>query len=415
MIGKMFGKLVLRWLEKANGGHRIVTTDDLVRELREGDESITPNRAMQCAVVFACVRVLSESLAQLPLHLYRRKPGGKERVTDHPLVPLLHDGPNRWQTSMEFREYLMASLLLRGNGYAWIGWADSGARRYAKELTALEPDRVQVKREDDWSLTYKIYDRGQWEPTPAGNILHVRGLSLDGVSGVSPITYARNAIGLALATESHGRGVFKHGARPGGILKTPNKLGETAYNRLKESWEAEHGGEKQGGTAILEEGLEYQAISMNAQDAQYLETRKYQRSEIAGLYRVPLHMINDLERATFSNVEHLSLEFVKFSLLPWLVRWEQALMRCVFSPEQRAAGIFPEFQVAGLERGDIGSRYKSYQIGILGGFLTRNEARAFENLNPIEGADELLQPTNMIVVGDLSDAKTGLADRSAAN
>jgi HK97 family phage portal protein len=363
----------------------------------ESGEHVTPLRAMQNAAVYSCVRVLGESVAQLPFGIYKsRDDGGSDKRPDHPLYRLIHHQPNEWQTSFEFREYLMACLNLRGNFYAFKNVVGSGSRKRIIELLPLPPDTVKPKQDDKWNITYEVrFPNRDIQLVPKGNIIHVKGLSLDGFTGVSPIRYQRESIGLAMAAEKHGARTFKNGALPGGVLKHPKHLTEDAARRLKESWEACYGGENMGKTAVLEDGMEWVKMSMTNEDAQYLETRKYQRSEIAGIYRVPAHMINDLEKATFSNIEHQALDFVVHSLTPWLVRIEQAFWRDLLTADEQDQGYYFRFNVDGLLRGDSKSRAEALKIQRQNGIINANEWRALENMNPIEGGDVYLTPLNM--------------------
>jgi HK97 family phage portal protein len=363
----------------------------------ESGESVTPTRAMQQAAVFTCVRVLGESVAQLPFNLYRsRDDGGSDKMTTHPLYRLLHYQPNEWQTSFEFREYLMACLNLRGNFYAFKNYVGSGRNRKIAELLPLHPDTVTVVQDEKRNILYEVQIPNAAKQTvPQKNMLHIKGLSLDGVAGVSPIRYQREAIGLAMAAEKHGARVFKNGARPSVILKHPGSLTDEAAQRLKNNWETAYGGENVGKTAVLENGMGVETISMTNEDAQYLETRKFQRSEIAGIYRVPAHLVNDLEKATFSNIEHQSVNFVVHSLNPWLVRIEQAIWRDLLTPEEQAEGYYTRFNVDGLLRGDSKSRAEALKIQRENGIINANEWRALENMNPIDGGDVYLTPLNM--------------------
>lgn len=373
--------------------------------------AVTPEKAMQCAAVYACVRVLAESVAQLPLMLFERKAdGSKEPARRHPLWTLLHDQPNPWQTSFEFREQLQGHLALRGNAYAYINRVDGGRR--IQELIPLHPDRVSVEQASDLTVTYRL-DRSK-DVFQASEILHLRGLSSNGVTGLSPIGQARESIGLALATAEHGANLFGNGARPSGVLTHPGQLGDEAAARLKASWTAAHGGANRLGTAVLEEGLTWTALTMTSEDAQFLETRKYQRAEIASIFRIPPHLIGDLEKATFSNIEHQGLEFVVHSLMPWLVRWEQRIASGLLSQLERQR-YFVKFNVAGLLRGDLKSRYDAYHQAIADGWLTRNETRALEDLNPgPKELDEFLVPLNMAKADDASPTPKEAASGAAA-
>lgn len=360
--------------------------------------SITPEKAMECAAVYACVAVLSESMAQLPLHVYKRLDRGKDIAAEHPLYRLLHDRPNPWQTSFEFRQMLSAHAILRGDGLAYINRGGSGSTGRIRELIPIHPDSCEITQGEDYRLTYDVKTKTGRAIFREGEIFHLRGMTFNGFKGVSPITYVRESIGLSIAAEQHGARLFGNGARPGGVLETATTMKPEEIDKLRSQWAETQGGENAHKVAVLTGGMSFKPITINAEDSQFLETRKYQRSEIASIFRVPAHLINDLEKATFSNIEHLGLSFVVHSLMPWLVRWEQAISRDLFQ-EKDAGKFFAEHLVSGLLRGDIKSRYEAYGRGIQDGWLTRNEARGWENLNPIKGLDDPLQPLNMTPAG----------------
>jgi HK97 family phage portal protein len=368
---------------------------------------VSPQTAMQAAAVYSCVQVLAQSVGMLPLNLFAEDDKGERKIAkDHPLFELLHHQPNDWQTSVEFFEMLVASLCLRGNAYAYINRARSGR---VVELLPIHPDSVRTEMSADFRLTYTVALSGGGERRYGpGEILHVRGLTLNGWLGISPIAYARESIGLALATEKFGGQLFRNGAKMGGVLEHPGKVGEEAYKRLKNSFDEAHSGENAHKTALLEEGMKFTKISMNADDSQFLETRKYQRSEIAAIFRVPPHMIGDLERATFSNIEQQSLDFINSALSPWLNRIEKAIRRDLFNDDDKK-NLLARFNVASLLRGDAAARGMYYHSGILDGWLVRNEARRMESdigiiLNPIDGLDVPLMPLNMTDGSDDPDA-----------
>ena len=374
---------------------------------------VNPQTAMQAAAVFACVKVLAESIAMLPCNLYAPAAGGGRRLAEeHPLFPLLHDQPNDWQTSVEFFEMLVLSLCMRGNAYAWVNRTRTGR---IVELLPLHPDMVRVNMGHGFRLDYQVtLPDGTFQTLGPGELFHVRGLTLNGWLGISPIAYARESIGLALATEKFGGQLFRNGAKMGGVLTHPGKIGEEAYKRLKSSFDEAHSGENAHKTALLEEGMKWEKVSMTADDSQFLETRKYQRSEIASIFRVPPHMIGDLERATFSNIEQQSLEFVTFTLMPWLTRIEKAIKRDLMTPAERLK-FHVRFNVGSLLRGDAAARSAYYHNGILDGWMTRNEARAAESevgilLNPLDGLDVPLMPLNMADGSDDPDEAQDAAE-----
>jgi HK97 family phage portal protein len=360
--------------------------------------AVSPQTAMQSAAVYSSVKVLAESIGMLPLNLYRKEANNaRTLLSDHPLHVLCHDQPNEWMTSVEFWEMMVMSLNLRGNAYAYINRNRSGQ---VVELLPLQPDMVQVEMSTDFQLEYRIsMPDGAFKRLGVGEIFHIRGLTLNGWLGISPIAYARESIGLALATERFGGQLFKNGAKMGGVLEHPGKLSKESYERIKTSFDEAHSGDNAHKTALLEEGMKFARISLSANDSQFLETRKYQRSEIAAIFRVPPHMIGDLERATFSNIEQQSLEFVNYSLMPWLVRIEKAIKRDLMTTDERKT-MTAKFNVSGLLRGDASARSALYHNGILDGWMTRNEARAAESelgivLSPIDGLDLPLIPLNM--------------------
>ena len=369
---------------------------------------VNENSALQCSAVYACVRILAESIASLPLHLYKYNPkGGKERAYNHPLYFLLHDAPNEEMTSFIFRETSIAHLLLWGNSYAQI-IRDRNLRVVG--LYPLLPNQMSVERGDDGKIYYR-YTRNGGEQSqdkkdlqiifPAKDILHIHGLGFNGLIGFSPIAMARNSIGTTLAVEEFGATFFENGARPSGILKVPTVLKNP--EKLRESWQSVYGGtENTGKVAVLEEGVSYESISIPPDDAQFLDTRKFQINEIARLYRIPPHMIGDLEKSSFSNIEQQSLEFVTYTLTPWLVRWEQALNKSLLLNSEREK-YFIKFNVDGLLRGDYESRMRGYSTARQNGWMSANDIRELEDLNPIseeEGGNFYLINGNMTKLKD---------------
>lgn len=361
--------------------------------------TVSEDNAMRASAVYACVKVLSETVAMLPLILYRRgADGGKIRAVEHPYYELMHDAPNRLMSSMDFREAGMVNLCLRGNFYARIE-TNNGGR--ITSLWPLRADRMAVKVEDN-VLAYEYTPDGAEKTVyPAAQILHVRGLGGDGLTGLSPIAQARDSIGLAMAAEEHGSRLYANGALISTVFKHPGRLSEAAHKHLLGSVEERYSGVSNAHKSILlEEGMDVSRISMTAEDAQLLEAREFQVVDICRIYRVPPHKIGDLRRATFSNIEHQSIEFVTDTILPWAARWEQRLNRSLLTETERRRGYFFEHLLDGIQRGDIGTRYAAYTKGINAGFLTRNEVRKMENLNPVDGADNLLEPLNMKPLGE---------------
>ncbi len=364
---------------------------------------VNERTSMQMTAVYSCVRILSEAVASLPLNVYRYTDnGGKEKALDHSLFHLLHDEPNPEMSSFIFRETLMTHLLLWGNAYAQIIRNGKGE---VIALYPLMPDRMSVDRDTNGQLYYKYTKNNDDAPTmeaglvylsPA-DVLHIPGLGFDGLVGYSPIAMAKNAIGLAIAAEEYGSKFYSHGAAPSGVLEHPGTLKDPA--RVRDSWNATFGGSSNSNkVAVLEEGMKYTPISIAPNEAQFLETRKFQINEIARIFRVPPHMLADLEKSSFSNIEQQSLEFVKYTLDPWVIRWEQALYRSLLSEEEKKT-VFFKFNVEGLLRGDYASRMNGYATARQNGWMSANDIRELENLDRIPaelGGDLYLVNGNML-------------------
>ena len=368
---------------------------------------VNERSAMQMTAVYSCVRILAEAVAGLPLHLYRYKEdGGKEKAIDHPLYLLLHDEPNPEMSSFVFRETLMTHLLLWGNAYAQIIRNGKGE---VIALYPLMPDRMTVDRDRDGKLYYEYTVSTDDAPTVKGtvvqlkpsDVLHIPGLGFDGLVGYSPIAMAKNAIGMAIACEEYGAKFFANGAAPGGVLEHPGTIKDPG--RVRESWQSTFGGSGNANKiAVLEEGMKYTPIGISPEQAQFLETRKFQINEIARIFRVPPHMVGDLEKSSFSNIEQQSLEFVKYTLEPWLVRWEQSIQRTLFSPEEKKR-YFAKFNVEGLLRGDYASRMNGYATARQNGWMSANDIRELENMDRIpaeDGGDLYLINGNMLPLKD---------------
>lgn len=356
-------------------------------------------RALQTSAVYACVKILAETVASLPLHLFKKGKGGKSEMAEqHPLFSCLYEMPNDEMTSFEFREMMMTSLLLWGNAYA----RKIRKNGHVTELWYLKPQLMTVERDTQTGrikYTYSDDITNQTYEYKPEQIFHIKGLSLDGVTGLSPISQAREAVGLSLATEEYGAKFFGNGARPGGVLEHPGILKDP--EKLRESWNKVYQGTRNSHkVAVLEEGMKYHTIGIAPEDAQFLETRKYQVNEICRIFRVPPHLVGDLERATFSNIEHQSIEFVQHTIRPWLVRWEQAISRSLLDEKERLL-YFSRFNVDGLMRGDYKSRMEGYAIGRQNGWLSANDIRHLEDLPPIpkeQGGDAYLVNGNMTAV-----------------
>ena len=357
---------------------------------------------MQMTAVYSCVRILAEAVAGLPLHVYRDgADGGKEKAADHPLYKVLHDQPNPEMTSFVFREALMTHLLLWGNAYAQI---IRNGRGDVIGLYPLMPSRMNVGRLDSGALFYDYQTMPGEVPGDTGlvrlaatEVLHIPGLGFDGLVGYSPIAMAKNAIGMAQACEDYGASFFANGAAPGGVLEHPGTIKDTT--RVRESWQATFGGAKNGNKiAVLEEGMKYTPISMSPEQAQFLETRKFQMGEIARIFRIPPHMIGDLDKSSFSNIEQQSLEFVKYTLDPWVIRFEQAITAKLLTEGERRS-VYVKFNLEGLLRGDYASRMNGYAVARQNGWMSANDIRELENLDRIdeaEGGDLYLVNGNML-------------------
>ena len=366
-------------------------------------KTVTERSAMQMTAVYSCVRILAEAVAGLPLHMYRyTADGGKEKAIDHPLYRLLHDEPNPEMSSFVFRETLMTHLLLWGNAYAQVIRNGKGE---VIALYPLMPNKMSVDRDENGHLYYTYY-RGPDEAIKnkdfavilqPSDVLHIPGLGFDGLVGYSPIAMAKNAIGMAIACEEYGAKFFANGAAPSGVLEHPGTIKDPT--RVREAWQSQFGGSANSGkVAVLEEGMKYTPISISPEQAQFLETRKFQINEIARIFRVPPHMVGDLEKSSFSNIEQQSLEFVKYTLDPWVIRWEQSIMRTLLSDTEKK-DYFVKFNLEGLLRGDYQSRMNGYATARQNGWMSANDIRELENLDRIpaeDGGDLYLINGNML-------------------
>ena len=371
-------------------------------------QSVNERSAMQMSAVYACVRILAESVASLPLHFYQyNDTGGKEKAVNHPLYWLLHDEPNPEMSSFSFRETLMTHLLLWGNAYAQIV---RNGRGEVIALYPLMPDRMVVDRDARGRIYYE-YTRSDSDANTLGkkssvilspeDVFHIPGLGFDGLVGYSPIAMAKQAIGMGLACDEYGAAFYQNGAQPGGVLEHPNVVKDP--KRVRESWNAIYQGSRNAHRiAVLEEGMTYKPISISPEQAQFLETRKFQIDEIARIFRVPPHMIGDLEKSSFSNIEQQSLEFVKYTLAPWISRWEQAIQRSLLLMSERTR-YFARFNVEGLLRGDYQSRMNGYAVARQNGWMSANDIRELESLDMIpdeQGGNLYLINGNMTKLED---------------
>jgi HK97 family phage portal protein len=362
---------------------------------------VSADNALRVAAVYASVRILAETMASLPFVLYRqRADGGKDKVTDHWLYRLLAKRPNRYQNPYEWREMLQGHLALRGNAYNRIV---ANSRGEILELVPIHPDRIKMELTPAGDYRYRVTDRlGVESVVPRGEVWHLRGLSSDGLMGMSPIDLARESLGMALAAQDYGARFFANDAKPtGGWIEFPGSFKDSEAKKVfRESYQAAQSGANRGKVLVLENGMKFHEVGVTNKDAQFLELRKFQITDIARLFRVPPHMIADLDRATFSNIEQQSLEFVMHTMTPWAERWEASIeSELLFDGDE----LEVEFDFSNLMRGDAASRSTYYQSGIQNGWLTRNEARIAENLNPLDGLDEPLRPLNMVEEGAAGD------------
>lgn len=386
----------------------ISSADDLARffgaeYVQGGDRPVTPLRAMQQSTVFACVRVLAESMGMLPCRLYEKKGKSKLAAEDHKLHDLLYTAPNDYMTSQEFWELLMVCLCLRGNFYAYKVYALG----QLVELLPLDPSSVTPRLNDDWTVEYQVsFEKGGLKTLSQDEIWHVRLFTLDGLTGLNPVAYARKCIGLGLDTEEHGSKLFKNGAVTSGVLETEEELSDIAFNRLKKEFTENYTGlTNVYKPMILEKGLKWKPTALNLEDSQFLETREYQKNEICGLFRVPPHLVASMEKMTLNNIEHMGMSFVNYSLVPYMTRIESRIKVGLLSKKDQKTH-YAKFNAGALLRGDLKTRYEAYGKGIQWGWLSPNDARELEDMNPRDGGDIYLTPMNMTTnPEDLAEGK----------
>lgn len=388
-----FTNLSLRMnLSAKSDGRWLGSADDLGTVF---NGRVTEEKALGIDAVFACVNLYARTLASMPLLLYEKTPDGKRRAVNHPLYRLLHNEPNPNMTSHNFRKIMEASLKLWGNAYAWIEFDNSWRVKY---LWPLLPSNVFPQRSlQTGELFYDaVLYNGESRRFRAYEMVHIPGLGFDGISGRSPVRQFAETMGFNLDIKSYGRKFFKNGARPSGVLQHPGSLSEEAQKRLENKFDKRYSGiENTGKTILLEEGMTYHQIGVPPEEAQFIESRKYSVEEIARIYGVPPHMIGDLEHATFSNIESQDINFAKHSIVPECVNWEQELMRKLLNDDEQARYEI-EFNMEGLVRGDMESRYRAYAIGRQWGFLTADDIRAKENMSNVDGGGITYVPLNMI-------------------
>lgn len=352
---------------------------------------VSPGNAETISTVFSCVQSIAETIGGLPLLLYRNASNGdRQRASDHPLYRVLHDAPNERQTALEFREQLTAHVLLWGNGYAEI---HSDAAGNVTALEPIHPRNVTVLQLPSGRIRYDVADAqtGRIRPLLADEVLHLKDRTDNGIVGKSRIQVAREMLGGVLAAQEHGNKAWANGARLSGVLQTPHVMTDDSIGRLRESWQGQFSGTGNSGkTAILENGLTYQQLSMSNEDAQWLQSRQFSVEEVCRIFRVPPVLVADLRHANFSNSVEMNRWFVTHTLRRWLTMWEEGAERALLGPIARSR-YFIEHNVEGLLRGDSTGRATFYQSGIRDGWLLKSEARRLENLPTIEGIDDAAQ------------------------
>lgn len=382
----------------------IDTPEKLAQTLGAGYESssgqrVTTTSALQQLVVFNCVRVLSESIGMLPCRLFKQTEKVRLPAASHRLYPLLSMAPNGYMTAQEFWEMLVACLCLRGNFYAY----KVEALGNVVELLPLNPDIVQPKLKDDWTVEYKVSFKSGEQTLTQKEIWHVRLFTLDGLNGLNPIAYARQALGLGQAMDAHAAKLFTNGAVTSGVLRTEQQLTDEAFGRLKTEFQGEHMGVANAyKPMILEMGLDWKPISLNAQDTQFIESKKLTESQICGLFRVPPHLVASMEKMTLNNIEHMGMSFVNYSLVPIMTRIEHRIQVGLLNEKDRLTH-YAKFNAGALMRGDLKGRYESYGKGIQWGILSPNDCRELEDENPREGGDIYLTPMNMTTNPEAAD------------
>lgn len=359
-------------------------------------KNITAESAMRVGAFYAGVRLIAETMGMLPAFVYRRLDGNaKQKDTGHPLHDLIHVAPNDQQDALQWKEMMTAHAIMWGNGYSYI---QTGGRGFVDQLIPMDPSRVEPEKIEG-ELRYIVADgMGKKESYPADQIFHLKGFGY-GIKGISLLTAMREALGLALAQEEHGARYFQNAAIASGVYEHPGAMSADAQERFKTSLKREHVGiSKAHKMMVLEEGMKWHQISISNEDSQFLQSREFQVGEIARWLRLPPHILGDLRRATFSNIQEQDLEFVKYAILPWAKRWESAMHRQLIMAQRK---YFVEFILDALLRADFKTRMEGYQIAVNNGIMSRNEVRELENRNSYLGGDEFLMPLNMTTIGGL--------------
>lgn len=356
------------------------------------DVFVSPETAMKLAAVYACIYVISSNIAQMPLHVMRKTNNKVEAARDHGVFYLLHDEPNMWQTSYKWRELKQRHILGWGNGYTWVKRSRRG------EVSGLEccmPWETTLLNTGG-RYTYGVYnEEGAFAVNP-DDMVHIRALGNNQKMGLSPIMQHAETIGMGMSGQAYTSSFFNGNARPAGIISVKNQLNDESWGRLKSMWQKATAAlrSQENKTMLLPAELDYKALTVSPVDAQIIDMSKLNRSMIAGIFNVPAHMINDLEKATFSNITQQAIQFVRYTIMPWVTNWEQELNRRLFTRAELAAGYYVRFNLTGLLRGTPQERAQFYHFAITDGWMSRNEARAFEDMNPVDGLDEMLVSVN---------------------
>lgn len=356
------------------------------------DVYVSPETAMKLAAVYSCIYVLASNVAQMPLHVMRKNGNAVTAARDHPVFYLIHDEPNDWQTSYKWRELKQRHVLGWGNGYTRV---QRSRRGEVTKLDACMPWETTLLNTGG-RYTYGVYnEEGSFAISP-DDMIHIRALGNNQKMGLSPIMQHAETIGMGMSGQKYTSSFFSGNARPAGIVSVKGDLKTEGWDRLKKVWQkaAQALRSQENKTLLLPADLDYQALTVSPVDAQLIDMMKLNRSMIAGIYNVPAHMINDLEKATFSNITSQAIQFVRYTIMPWVANWEQELNRRLFTRAERAAGYYVRFNLAGLMRGTPQERAQFYHFAITDGWMSRNEARTFEDMNPVDGLDEMLVSVN---------------------
>lgn len=362
--------------------------------------AVNEQTAMRMTAVFSCVKLISETIGTIPLNLMVTNGTERKIAVNHPLYSLLRNKPNPDMNITQLKEAIASSMLLHGEGFIQKVITQSGK---VLELCFLYPQNVTKLRQNG-QIVYKYTPYSAYPLSASSKsvtlsqqeVVNIPYFTLDGINGISPITYCRESVQLGLIAEQHANLFYQNGGKPSGVIEVPQTLTDDAYNRMKNGFNDAYGGMNSFKTAVLEGGSKYQVIPISAKDAQFIETRKFQISEIARIFRVPPHMIGDLDKATFSNIEQQSIEFAKYTIAPLAAKIEAALNACLLSDTEISQGYYFKFNLDALMRGDLQSRYTAYATARQWGWMSINDIRHLEDMNPIDGGDTYLQPLNMV-------------------